>query len=202
MAENSTSGKRGFWRNGPGFVIAILATIVIGIEILVCVTFALFVVFGGYPMGADVQPGAVETWAGGVASNDWESAQAPNEKDPVAVNDQTLESGARLYQANCAVCHGGANYRTSPLHKGVYPGAPQFMQKAPSGGSNNDKLFYVVRHGIRFTGMPAWRYSMSDTDIWKAVNFLTHMDHLPPGVEQAWQQMPMSAEAASAVQAK
>jgi mono/diheme cytochrome c family protein len=165
--------------------------IVIGIEILVCSSLALVVVFGGFSMNADAQPGALEAWLGSTGGGFWVGAHAPSEKDPVPVDDGTLTQGARLYQGNCAVCHGGAGYTTSNLHKGVYPGAPQFLTKHAMKDPDGN-IFYVIKHGIRFTGMPAWQYNMSDNDIWTLVDFLKHIDSLPPEVRTAWQQMPMS----------
>lgn len=189
------NGRAGFWR---GVLWVIL------LEVLAGLGFYLFVSLGGLPMTADAQPGALETWAAHVSMHGWLSHHVPHVPDTVAVNDQTLMHGAALYQANCAVCHGGANYAPSQLKNGVYPGAPQFVHanEGGHGGEHHgghhehqgpdDFGYYIIKHGIRFTGMPAWKYSMSDNDIWSVVNFMQNMDHLPPDVQAAWQKMPMS----------
>lgn len=161
------------------------------VELVAGGIFFWIITSGVFPMNADTQPGAFENWLGNVTSNSWDRSNAPHEPDPVPVNDATLMQGARIYQANCAVCHGGANYTTSPLHEGVYPGAPQFLKKAPVRAHPN-VLFYLVKNGIRFTGMPAWHYNLSDDQIWSVVNFAQHIDSLPPELQKAWQQMPMS----------
>src|SRR5579875_2651460 len=107
------NGRAGFWR---GVLWVIL------LEILAGIGFYLFVSLGGLPMTADAQPGALETWAAHVSMHGWLSHHVPHVPDTVAVNDQSLMRGAALYQANCAVCHGGANYAPSELKNGVYPG--------------------------------------------------------------------------------
>jgi len=189
----------GFWK---GFFVVIL------IEAVVAICLALVVQFGGFPMGADAHASKLEAQLGEWTHNTWVKHHSPNEADPVPVNDDTLMAGAKLYQGNCAVCHGGENYTNSPLGRGIYPGAPQFMRfvefqqthpkfKMPKGTpaqeqARNDHSFFVIKHGIRFTGMPAWKYNMSDTQIWEVVNFMHHMGHLPPDVEAAWKQMPIS----------
>ncbi len=190
------NGRAGFWR---GVLWVILLEVIAGLG------FYLFVALGGLPMTADAQPGGLEIWAAHVSMHGWFSHHVPkNVPDTVAVNDQTLMHGAAIYQANCAVCHGGANYQRSGLRDGVYPGAPQFVHvdEGSHGGEHHgghhahngpDEFgYYVIKHGIRFTGMPAWKYSLSDDDIWSVVNFMHAMNHLPPDVQAAWQKMPMS----------
>jgi hypothetical protein len=46
--------------------------------------------------------------------------------------------------------------------------------------------FWKIKHGIRWTGMPAWKAELSDQQIWTLALFLKHMDKLPPGPEAAW----------------
>jgi mono/diheme cytochrome c family protein len=176
--------RRMMWR-GAGLVLLVQAVVLI---IVVGV-----VMTGGFSMGADARASVIEKWVGEGSSGLWISGNAPKVKNPVPVNEQTLSRGAELYQGNCAVCHGGARYELSPLRKAVYPGVPQFVK----GGGPDDpdeNIFYVIKHGIRFTGMPAWRYNMSDEEIWTLVNFMKNMGHLPPAVEEKWNQIPMSPE--------
>ena len=47
--------------------------------------------------------------------------------------------------------------------------------------------FWKIKQGIRWTGMPAWKDSLSDDQIWKITLFLKHMDKLPPAPQAAWQ---------------
>lgn len=212
-------------KSGGGFWKGVILVIVV--EAVICLIAALVVQMGGFPMGADTHAPRIEAQLGEWTHNSWVKHHAPHEADPVPVNDQTLMAGAALYQGNCAVCHGGEGYTKSPLGRGVYPGAPQFMRFM--GGNNNhgehhahshprhqmsaaqqeardDHGFYVIKHGIRFTGMPGWKYNMTDTQIWEVLNFMHNAGHLPAEVRAAWKQMPMSPipvpEAAPAAPAK
>jgi mono/diheme cytochrome c family protein len=169
------------------------AGLVILVEVLAVIILAAIVLTGGMSMGADARASAIEKWIGEGSSGLWISGNAPKTKNPVPVNEQSLTRGAELYQGNCAVCHGGANYEVSQLHKAVYPGVPQFM-KAGGPDDPDENIFYVIKHGIRFTGMPAWEYNMNDNDLWALVNFMKNMDHLPPAVQEKWKQMPMSPQ--------
>jgi mono/diheme cytochrome c family protein len=41
-----------------------------------------------------------------------------------------------------------------------------------------------IKHGIRWTGMPSWKWTLTDQQIWSLALFLKHMDKLPPAAEQ------------------
>jgi thiosulfate dehydrogenase len=47
--------------------------------------------------------------------------------------------------------------------------------------------YWKIKHGIRWTGMPSWKATLTDQQIWSLALFLRHMDKLPPAAEQAWQ---------------
>jgi len=47
--------------------------------------------------------------------------------------------------------------------------------------------FWKIKHGIRWTGMPSWKATLTDQQIWSLALFLKHMDKLPPAAEKAWQ---------------
>ena len=47
--------------------------------------------------------------------------------------------------------------------------------------------FYIIRHGIRWSGMPAWKNVLSDNDTWKLTALLSHLNKLPSAVQQEWQ---------------
>ena len=53
-------------------------------------------------------------------------------------------------------------------------------------GSPEGETFWKIKHGIRWTGMPAWKDALSDQQIWTLALFLKHMDKLPPGPEATW----------------
>lgn len=193
-------------RTGGGPWKGVLWLIVI--EIIICVIVALWINSGGFAMGADAHASKHEARIAEWAYRSWANHNKVNAADPVPVNDQTLTHGAEIYQAHCAVCHGGANYTTSPMGHDVYPGAPQFMRfveyvhahpqmtihkpSAEQMQAREDHTYLVVKHGIRFTGMPAWNHTLSDQDIWTVAMFMQNMANLPPAVEQAWKQMPIS----------
>ena len=82
------------------------------------------VIDGWLPAGADGQPGKLETWAAKTSLHVTLRREAPKTDNPVAGTDANLESGIKLYAANCIVCHGAADKRPSNIALGLYQNAP------------------------------------------------------------------------------
>ena len=143
---------------------------------------------GLIPANADANPGWLETWAAGTSLDATVAREAPKGPNPVPLTDANLIAGIDLYGQHCAICHGTAkgDASASPIAKGEYPAPPQLatdgVEDDPEGYS-----FWKIAHGIRWTGMPAWRGTLNDEQIWTLALFLKHMDKLPPAAEQAWQ---------------
>jgi mono/diheme cytochrome c family protein len=155
----------------------------------------LAAVGGGYavlragliPANADAKPGWFETWVAGTSLDATLAREAPKGPNPVPLTDANLIAGIDLYGQHCAICHGTAkgDASASPIAKGEYPAPPQLatdgVEDDPEGYS-----FWRIAHGIRWTGMPAWRGTLNDEQIWTLALFLKHMDKLPPAAEEAW----------------
>ena len=83
---------------------------------------------------------------------------------PLAPTEQDLERGSELYQEQCGFCHGVARGRMAPFAKSLSPRPPQFVIKPAQGPTWMDA--YVIQHGIRWSGMPAFR-GLSEADAWR-----------------------------------
>ena len=163
----------------------------IALTVVVAVLGAYFLVRSGtIPANADAKPGWLETWSASTSLDATLSRDAPAGPNPIAPTEQNLLEGVQLFARNCAVCHGSAKGTASPspIAKGLYQKPPQFatdgVEDDPEGVS-----FWKVKHGIRLTGMPSFRDSLGDAQIWTLALFLKRMDKLPPAVQQAWEQV-------------
>jgi mono/diheme cytochrome c family protein len=144
---------------------------------------------GWIPANADAAPGRIETWMASTSLDATLQRDATGD-NPVPLTEANLVEGAHLFGRNCAVCHGSAkgDAAASPIARGLYQKPPQFGSE----GVEDDPeamSFWKVKHGIRLTGMPSFRDTLSDRDIWTIALFLKHMDKLPPRAQQAWQQV-------------
>lgn len=46
--------------------------------------------------------------------------------------------------------------------------------------------FYIIQHGVRLSGMPAWKSSLSGQEIWQVTTFLNRIDKLSPKLSEQW----------------
>jgi thiosulfate dehydrogenase len=141
--------------------------------------------FGFLPTQANVAPPHMEHRLANGALDASMERHAPHIADPLSPTDQNLIDGMKLYTMNCALCHGSLDRKPSPLANSFYPPPPNLISDPPDDPEWH--IFYAIRTGVRYTGMPAWEKTLSEPDIWKLTLFLSHMDKLPPAVQQYWQ---------------
>ena len=109
---------------------------------------------------------------------------APRLTNPIPPNDQNLEDGMKLYSMNCALCHGGPRPQAGVSCELLLPSAPNLLSDPPDDPEWH--LYYTIRTGIRYTGMPSWEKTLSEQDMWKITSLLSHMEKLPPAVQDYW----------------
>jgi mono/diheme cytochrome c family protein len=160
--------------------------------ILGIVVTILVIVFGGVglallgflPTRANVAPPQIESHIAMSALDNSVERHAPRLNNPVPPTDENLISGLKIYTMNCALCHGDLDRKPSTLEKSFYPPPPTLILHPPDDAEWH--LAYVIRNGVRYTGMPAWDKALSDSDIWKVTGFLTRVEKLPPAVQEYW----------------
>jgi mono/diheme cytochrome c family protein len=104
--------------------------------------------------------------------------------NPVPPTDDNLIDGMKIYTMNCAACHGALDSKPSVLQKSFYPPPPQLIMYPLDDPEWH--IYYAVRTGIRYTGMPAWNKALSDEEMWKVTAFLSRIEKLPPAVQDYW----------------
>lgn len=149
--------------------------------------FYVYAHLGFIDPGADARVSSFETNQAMAALDRSIERRAPAASDAVAPDEANVTAGMRLFQSNCAGCHGDVNHPESPLAESFYPRAPQFRHEKPDMAVNEN--FFVIKHGIRWSGMPAWKQSLSDRQIWQVCAFLSQMDKLSAPVEQQWRDL-------------
>ena len=99
------------------------------------------------------------------------SVQVPDLEDPALIL-----KGAGQYAAMCTQCHLTPGMKDSEIRPGLYPQPPNLtrLQVAPG------EAFWVIKHGIKLSAMPAWGGSHDDETIWSMVAFLQKLPDLSP----------------------
>jgi len=159
-----------------GIIVTIVAVMVVG---LACVYFGLL------PTTADATPPEFEQRLAMTAMDASMERHAPQGGSPIPATDENLITGMNLYAKNCAVCHGTLDYNPSLLAHSMYPPPPQIILDPLDDPEWH--IYYAVRTGVRYTGMPAWNKALSDQDMWKITGFLSHLEKLSPAVQANWE---------------
>jgi len=91
---------------------------------------------------------------------------------------QLLRRGAGLYRDHCVTCHGAPGVSPSDIGKSMQP-VPGPLVDAARHWSPRE-LYWITRHGIKMSGMPAWEYRLADADLWALAGFLGTLPQLTP----------------------
>jgi mono/diheme cytochrome c family protein len=139
---------------------------------------------GFLPTNADSVPPKIESRIAMSAMDASMERHAPRVTSPVPPTDENLIDGMKIYTMNCAGCHGNLDHKPNPFGGSFYPPAPQLIIHPMDDPEWH--IYYAVRTGIRYTAMPAWNKTLSESDIWKVTAFLSRIEKLPPAVQDYW----------------
>lgn len=139
---------------------------------------------GRIPTHANARPPKLETRIVTAVLQASINRYAPRVGNPIKPTDQNLIEGMKIYSMNCAMCHGTLDMKESSLAHSLYPPAPQLILEPLA--DPEWRTYYVIRTGVRYTGMPAWGGSLNQTEMWKVTAFLSRLHKLPPSVRQYW----------------
>jgi mono/diheme cytochrome c family protein len=149
---------------------------------------------GEMPANADSKASFLEKWVARTALEATIQRDSKGLKNPLQPTSENLSAGVNLYAENCAVCHGASDGKPSNLAQGFSIGAPQLAKD----GVTDDPVsvsYWKIKHGIRFTAMPAFTTTLTDEQIWQLAMFVATMDKLPPDVDSEWKAVPSAAVA-------
>lgn len=150
--------------------------LVLGTFVVVGLSAVGFVWSGVYDIGADT-PHSVPVK---------KALQSLRERS-IAVRAQALElppdlddgvrvaAGAPHYAEMCALCHLAPGMLHSELRDGLYPQPPSLLEPTRR---DPRTMFWVIKHGIKMSAMPAWGKSHDDDAIWSIVAFIRQLPSL------------------------
>ena len=139
---------------------------------------------GLFPTQADKTPSSLEKRIAMNALDASMERRAPRDSNPLPQTPENLIDGMKIYVMNCAGCHGGLDHKPAAFGLSFYPPAPQLVLNPID--DPDWHVYYAIRTGIRYTGMPAWGKTMGEPDMWKVTAFLTQIEKLPPPVQDYW----------------
>ena len=96
-------------------------------------------------------------------------------RNPVPATPLNIAEARDHFADHCAICHANDGSGKTQINDGLYPPAPD-MREAGTQDLSDGELFYIIKNGIRFTGMPGW--GGEDEENWKLVLFIRHLPKL------------------------
>ncbi len=145
------------------FIYALVFWIVIAI-----IAFFAFAFSGMYQVGADVPHWSVTRHAIGMVREHAVERRVAAIKPPPLGGPAPIKLGAEHYSEMCTGCHLAPGMGHSELRDGLYPQPPNLTRSAPDPA----EAFWVIKHGLKMTAMPAWGATHDDHTIWAMVAYL------------------------------
>jgi len=150
----------------------------IGALLLLVAAAAVAIYAGLYNVAADIPHTQPVYWLFDTVRQRSVAARA---RDIVVPNDlddtNRISRGAGQYAEMCSGCHLAPGMKRTEISRGLYPRAPELRRKTDLTPAEQ---FWIVKHGVKMTGMPAWGVTHEDELLWDVVAFVRKLPELTP----------------------
>jgi thiosulfate dehydrogenase len=156
------------------------------VGLLILPVFGFFYIRGGHmPVAAADNPMPFEKFLaqGGLRARI--QKEAP-QKEATEFTPSDLVIGAQIFQRDCVFCHGSPQQSPFEGARGMFPHPPRLFTDEMVTDDPLGHSYWVVRNGIRLSGMPGFKESLSEQQIWQISALLARADKLPPEVVDAF----------------
>ena len=109
--------------------------------------------------------------------------RARNIETPPLDDPQRIARGAGIYRDNCLQCHGAPGVAPGDIGKGMQP-VPGPLVDAMQRWQPRE-VYWLTRHGIKMSGMPAWEFRLDDAALWDTVAFVQRLPGMTPNAYAA-----------------
>ena len=108
---------------------------------------------------------------------------------PLLHDPERIRAGFRSYRDMCVTCHNAPGRESSVIRTGLNP-SPPLLTDARVQRRGDADLFWIVKHGIRMTGMPAFGKTHTDDQLWELVAFLRYLPRMTADEYRKWADTP------------
>ena len=148
---------------------------------LILVAGFAYIELGFAPVATSSPPLPFERLITGIALDARVTKEAPS-SSPIQPSDDVYLAGAQVYENNCAVCHGLPGQEQTAIARGEFPKPPKLLQGKGVSDDPAGVTYWKVANGIRLTGMPGFKGSLTSDQMWQVSLLLANSDKLPPNV--------------------
>ncbi len=96
-------------------------------------------------------------------------------KNPLSPTELDVAEARDHFADHCAICHANNGSGKTQINSGLYPPSPDMRERQTQELADGE-IFYIIKNGIRFTGMPGWGGEVEEN--WKLVLFIRHLPRL------------------------
>ena len=126
---------------------------------------------------ANQNPSQGETNLANAAKDVTIPLEAGKMKNPLPETDEVASQGHGVFLGSCAPCHGADAHGDTTVGRNMNPPAMDLSSPHVQHWSDAE-LFWIIQNGVRLTGMPSWKSSISDDDTWKLARFIHSLPHV------------------------
>ncbi len=156
-----------------------LVGVVLGAAVVGAAAYGAILIRRGF--SAAGEPSSLEKIAARTARHLAIPSRARNEENPWKPTSETMKEAREDFTARCAICHGNDGSGQTQIGRNLYPKAPD-LRSAQTQDLTDGEIRYIIRNGVRLTGMPAWGnpHVEQDQDSWKLVLAIRDLRQLTP----------------------
>lgn len=165
-------------RFGAGVVAGIVATLLVALLIAMVVAYT-----GAYDVAASTGHTAGMRWMMDSTKRSSVRSHAPDDEATAWLPKIDVAVGAREYKAMCEHCHGGPGTDPASWSRGMLPRPPHMTDAATHW--QPDEVLWIIRHGIKFTGMPSFAHH-GDATLRDIAGFVDRLPGMTPEQYRAY----------------
>ncbi len=159
-----------------------LAGIVTCLVVLAAIGLAVMYT-GAYNVAATEPHSAVGAWILHTTMENSVRSHAKGIEVPASFTEEQVREGSGHFSETCAMCHGAPGEKPGEVGRGLRPEPPELSEAAEE--LDPAQLFWIIKHGIKMSGMPAFGVVEKDDELWSIVAFLQKLPEMSPEEYQA-----------------
>ncbi|PLU74439.1 cytochrome C, partial [Sinorhizobium medicae] len=140
---------------------------------LLIVVGAVFVLSGVYNVAASKDHLRITTWILTLIRERSIATRSFKIEVPALDDESKIRLGASHYEGGCVPCHNRPGEEINPIVSGMLPPPPNLLEIGKH--RPPEKIFWIVKHGLKYTGMPAWTNVLRDDEVWALTAFLASL---------------------------
>lgn len=148
----------------------------IGMALGLLLIVLIVVITGSYNVAATDRHNPVVAWALTTTMENSVESRAGDLAGAPVFTPAMVEAGAGGYKAMCAQCHGGVGESQAIWARTMQPMPPPLAEVAPQWSAK--EIFWIVKHGVKMTGMPAFAPTHNDQTVWEITAFVKQLPQM------------------------